>query len=69
MIRDIPADPALATGEVTEWLAHVDAGRLGPRPAMASHLRAQLDANDALFRARAQRHAAALHATRTGAQP
>lgn len=67
MIRDIPADLALACGAVAEWLAHYEAGRLGTRPPLAPDIRAQLEANDALFRARAVRHAAALHAARTGA--
>lgn len=69
MIVDIPADPTLASPAVADWLAHYEAGRLGPRPPLAPEIRARLDATDALFRARAQRHAAALHATRTGAQP
>lgn len=69
MIHDIPSDPALASPAVAEWLAHYEAGRLGPRQPLAPELRAQLDANDAIFRARAERHAAALRATSTGVQP
>lgn len=68
-VTPIPADPALATREVADWLAHYEAGRLGPRAPIAPDIRANLDANDALFRARAQHHAAAIRATRFGAQP
>ena len=67
MITLIPAEPVLATGPIAEWLAHYEAGRLGPRPPIAPAIRAQLAATDALFRARAARYAAARHATRTGA--
>lgn len=66
MIVDIPSDPALACGPVAEWLAHYEAGRLGPRPPLAPEILAQLQANDALFRARAESFAAARRAACTG---
>lgn len=67
MIAHIPGDPAGADARVAEWLAHVEAGRLGPCPPLAPAIAKQREANDALFRARAARHAAALRATRPGA--
>ena len=64
----IPGDPAIADPLVAEWLGHYEAGRLGPRQPMPPELLAVLEHNDAVFRGRAARHAAALRAIWPGSR-
>ena len=62
----LPGDPALPDALTREWLAHYEAGRLTLRRPLAPDILAILEHNDAIFRARVERHAVAARAALSG---